>query len=83
MHERWESILKNVQDRQICSIKCKQEVVCALQNGDIANDRDCTENCLWFSKLFQEKNYLFSKLFKVIFTSDHFPDFSRPGNFQL
>jgi len=27
-----------VQDRRIVSIKVKQEVVCALPNGDIAND---------------------------------------------
>jgi len=31
-------ISKTVQDRCIVSIKVKQEIVCALLNGDIAND---------------------------------------------
>ena len=31
-------IVKKVRDRRIVSIKDEQEVVCALSNGDIAND---------------------------------------------
>jgi len=31
-------ILKTVQDRRILSIKVQYEVVCALSNGDIADD---------------------------------------------
>ena len=31
-------ISKTVQDRRIVSVKVEWEVVCALMNGDIAND---------------------------------------------
>ena len=34
-------ISKTVQDRCMVSIKVEQEVVCALSNGDIADDREC------------------------------------------
>ena len=32
---------KTVQDRHIVCIKVEQEVVCALSNGDIADDLEC------------------------------------------
>jgi len=34
-------ISKTVQDRRMVSIKVEQEVVCALSNGDIADDLKC------------------------------------------
>ena len=34
-------ISKMVQDRRMVSIKVEYEVVCALSNGDIANDLEC------------------------------------------
>ena len=34
-------ISKTVQDRRMVSIKLEQEVVCALSNGDIADDLEC------------------------------------------
>jgi len=34
-------ISKTVQDRHILPIKVEQEVVCALSNGDIADDLEC------------------------------------------
>jgi len=34
-------ISKTVQDRRIVSIKVEYEVVCALLNGDIADDLEC------------------------------------------
>jgi len=34
-------ISKTVQDRCMVSIKVEQEVVCALSNGDIADDLEC------------------------------------------
>ena len=36
-------ISKTVQDRRMVSIKVKQEVVCALSNGDIAVDLECPQ----------------------------------------
>ena len=35
-------ISKTVQDRRMVSIKVEQEVVCALLNGDIAHDLECS-----------------------------------------
>jgi len=35
------NISKTVQDRHMVSIKVEQEVVCALSNGDIADDLQC------------------------------------------
>ena len=42
-------ISKTVQDRCMVSIKVKQEVVCALSNGDIADDLECplTAHCVF------------------------------------
>ena len=34
-------ISKTVQDRRMISIKVEYEVVCALSNGDIADDLQC------------------------------------------
>jgi len=34
-------ISKTVQDKRMVSIKVEQEVVCALSNGDIADDLEC------------------------------------------
>jgi len=35
-------ISKTVQDRRTVSIKVEYEVVCALSNGDIADDLECS-----------------------------------------
>jgi len=37
-------ISKTVQDRHMVSIKFEYEVVCALSNGDIADDLECPLN---------------------------------------
>jgi len=38
-------ISKTVKDSHIVSIKVEQEVVCALSNGDIADDFECPRKC--------------------------------------